>query len=146
MFALNKNINPIYKTSTSLTNLSSMSFIFSVCNIKNYPSCKQPLRYLCNTSLPFNNPKKSIQLPTPLPSSKNDIMTENPNNLKKNIRARAWCFTLNNYTPADLLFFNSSDSFTYQYLCYGLVVGALNTPHLQGFFYYKFKLSLLNLI
>jgi len=46
-------------------------------------------------------------------------------------RAKNWCFTLNNYTPADL------DRLTVQvpgveYLIFGREVGASGTPHLQG--------------
>jgi hypothetical protein len=172
MFPLDNNINLIYKILTSLTNFGFLSFIFSACNI--CPCCKHPLRYFCDTSntptpLPSNNPKKSIRestnpvLPivkkesnnpkkarthqnsTPLPSSNLYTLKKDSNKPPKNIRTRTWCFTLNNYTQADLVFFNSSDSFTYQYLCYGLVVGALNTPHMQGFFYYSNPISIYTL-
>lgn len=46
-------------------------------------------------------------------------------------RAKNWCFTLNNYTPADL------DRLSVpldgvKYLIFGKEVGASGTPHLQG--------------
>jgi len=51
-------------------------------------------------------------------------------------RSRAWCFTLNNYTPAHentlkqrAECFNSA----YRYIIYGREVAASGTPHLQGY-------------
>ena len=46
-------------------------------------------------------------------------------------RAKYWCFTLNNYTPADLDRL-SSPLEDVEYLIYGKEVGASGTPHLQG--------------
>lgn len=46
-------------------------------------------------------------------------------------RAKHWCFTLNNYTPADLDRLSSPLNGV-DYLIYGKEVGASGTPHLQG--------------
>jgi Putative viral replication protein len=47
-------------------------------------------------------------------------------------RAKHWCFTLNNYTPADLDRLSSIGEEIVSYLVYGKEVGASGTPHLQG--------------
>lgn len=44
--------------------------------------------------------------------------------------ARHWCFTVNNYTEADLELFNKVEC---EYIIYGKEVGENETPHLQGF-------------
>lgn len=46
-------------------------------------------------------------------------------------RAKNWCFTLNNYTPADIDRL-SSPLAGVEYLVFGKEVGASGTPHLQG--------------
>ena len=46
-------------------------------------------------------------------------------------RAKHWCFTLNNYTQADLDRLSSPLNGV-DYLIYGKEVGASGTPHLQG--------------
>lgn len=55
-------------------------------------------------------------------------------------RAINWCFTLNNYTIADVsnleIFFIQSCS----YMVFGFEVAASGTPHLQGFFRLKSRL------
>lgn len=57
--------------------------------------------------------------------------------------AKRWCFTLNNYTPAELTaLIDSAGSF--DYLCFGRERGNNNTPHLQGFFILPIKKRLNN--
>lgn len=52
--------------------------------------------------------------------------------------AKRWCFTLNNYTPAELTAIcDSADRF--DYLCFGRELGDSGTPHLQGFLCLKEK-------
>lgn len=52
---------------------------------------------------------------------------------------RAWCWTLNNYTPSDL---DALSLVICDYLVFGREVGESGTPHLQGFLYHKAKKSL----
>ena len=51
-------------------------------------------------------------------------------------RAKNWCFTLNNYTPADLdrlsALVTDSHGSGVSYLIFGKEVGDSGTPHLQG--------------
>jgi len=49
---------------------------------------------------------------------------------------RRYCFTWNNYTPADLELIQSKLSL-FSYLVYGKETGDSGTPHLQGFFIIK---------
>lgn len=52
--------------------------------------------------------------------------------------AKRWCFTLNNYTAAELTaIVDSANSF--DYLCFGRELGDSGTPHLQGFLCLKQK-------
>ena len=46
-------------------------------------------------------------------------------------KAKYWCFTLNNYTPADVDRLSTSHP-EIEYLVFGREVGASGTPHLQG--------------
>lgn len=46
-------------------------------------------------------------------------------------RAKHWCFTLNNYTPADLDRLSTLPTGV-EYLVYGKETGNSGTPHLQG--------------
>lgn len=50
------------------------------------------------------------------------------------IRSRAWCFTLNNYTPDEERIVHELEC---TYLVCGREVGELGTPHLQGYVYFK---------
>lgn len=43
-----------------------------------------------------------------------------------------FCFTVNNWTEADIEWFNNTNIF--KYVCYGKEVGENLTPHLQGYF------------
>lgn len=46
-------------------------------------------------------------------------------------RAKYWCFTLNNYTPADVDRLSAQQD-GIEYLIFGREIGASGTPHLQG--------------
>jgi len=57
-----------------------------------------------------------------------------PNNQLK-LRSRDWCFTLNNYKPADEALLQQLDA---KYLIYGREVApGTGTEHLQGYIYFK---------
>lgn len=59
-------------------------------------------------------------------------------------KSRNWCFTLNNYTDADveaLSTFVESDDLI-KYICAGREVGESGTPHLQGFLVAKNQIRL----
>ena len=45
-------------------------------------------------------------------------------------RARAWCFTINNYTIEEI---NACDEIECNYIIYGDEIGDTGTPHLQGY-------------
>lgn len=49
---------------------------------------------------------------------------------KIKMRARNWCFTLNNYTEASCELINNIDCV---YMVYGFEIGENGTPHLQGY-------------
>jgi len=53
----------------------------------------------------------------------------------RRIRATRWCFTLNNYTAAEIksLDVKTSDKQLCSYIVYGKEVGDSGTPHLQGY-------------
>ncbi|QMW68902.1 replication-associated protein [Crucivirus-429] len=53
--------------------------------------------------------------------------------MSKRNRAVCCCFTLNNYTPAEVKAIRG-DTTHYKWLCYGEEVGESGTPHLQGAF------------
>lgn len=60
-----------------------------------------------------------------------------------NNAAKRWCFTINNWTAAELqALLDTADSF--DYLCVGRERGDSGTPHLQGYFILKTKLRLNN--
>lgn len=48
----------------------------------------------------------------------------------ENVRAREWCFTLNNYSDDDVIRFKSLSP---RYMVFGQEVGKSGTPHLQGY-------------
>jgi len=52
---------------------------------------------------------------------------------KNGDRATSLCFTLNNYSPAEVAAIRT-DAIHYKWLCYGEEVGENGTPHLQGAF------------
>lgn len=52
----------------------------------------------------------------------------------KSSRHRGWCFTTNNYTDADT---TATEEIDCKYLIYGREVGENETPHLQGYVYFK---------
>jgi len=57
--------------------------------------------------------------------------------------AKRWCFTINNYTPAECqALADSADNF--DYLCVARELGSNNTPHLQGYVVLSTKLRLAN--
>lgn len=57
--------------------------------------------------------------------------------------AKRWCFTINNYTPAEQqAILDSADNF--DYLVVGRELGDSGTPHLQGFLILQTKLRLRN--
>jgi len=61
------------------------------------------------------------------------MWTYNPN-----FETRAWVFTLNNYTPADI---EIIQALRYQYVVYGQETATSGTPHLQGYIYAKNKIA-----
>lgn len=50
-----------------------------------------------------------------------------------------WCFTLNNYTEAEVCVIKDYD---FKYLIFGKEIGKKGTPHLQGYFELKVKMRL----
>lgn len=56
-------------------------------------------------------------------------------------RARAWCFTLNNYSEDDVAHMHALKDDA-QYICWAPEVGESGTPHLQGFLRFKSGKSL----
>jgi len=55
------------------------------------------------------------------------------------MRARGYCYTLNNYSPEELTALKAIDC---KYQCIGYETGEKGTPHVQGYLYYKNKKSL----
>lgn len=50
------------------------------------------------------------------------------------LRVRGWCFTVNNYTDADIA---RLKAIPHRYLILGYEVGEQGTPHIQGYIEYK---------
>lgn len=60
------------------------------------------------------------------------------------MRAKHWCFTINNYTDADIdKLTSAASSHPTTYLVYGLEHGQSGTPHVQGFVSFHSRLRLL---
>ena len=53
--------------------------------------------------------------------------------MTNNERTRNWCFTLNNWTPAEWEFVQAGLGGRAKYLVCGKEVGEAGTPHLQGY-------------
>lgn len=51
--------------------------------------------------------------------------------------ATGFCFTINNYTHADISNINNLPSQSYRYIIYGIEQGEQGTPHLQGYIHYQ---------
>lgn len=51
-----------------------------------------------------------------------------------NLKSCAWCFTINNYEDADI---DNILNLTFKYMCFGFEVGMNDTPHIQGYIYFK---------
>ncbi len=64
-----------------------------------------------------------------------------------NLRARAWCFTINNFTAPHAAYLKSQDpgdaffSGSVTYLIVGIERGATGTPHLQGYVHFNNALT-----
>ena len=56
----------------------------------------------------------------------------------KDTKCRAYCFTLNNYTPEE---YNAIINTNYDYIVVGKEVGESGTPHLQGFVHHANKIK-----
>lgn len=55
-----------------------------------------------------------------------------------NVRARGYCFTINNWTEADQAHLEKAEC---EYLVYGKETGEAGTAHLQGYIYFKNQLG-----
>lgn len=58
------------------------------------------------------------------------------NSSSRDTRSRAWCFTLNNYTEDDIIFFTDTLN-TEKYAFQEEICPTTGTPHLQGMIYFK---------
>ncbi len=50
------------------------------------------------------------------------------------VQSKRWVFTLNNYTPAEMMELKEATLETFSYLLFGEEIGDEGTPHLQGYF------------
>lgn len=82
---------------------------------------------------PAYDKEKTDVVPT-LPDTA-DTAGHGAGNTKKLPRSRAWCFTLNNFTPEDVTFF--TDTLDTEKYMFQHEVGESGTPHLQGVVYFE---------
>lgn len=61
----------------------------------------------------------------------------NTSTSSKDPRARAWCWTLNNYTKEDIIHIETYINTKKIEFIFQEEIGKNGTPHLQGYFYYK---------